>query len=347
MINTGTATPRLDLLGPIYQEGMPEEAYVAHKILTPMVIQKRIGAIPSFLFTDAQALSIKHSPKTGFATIQSKLGQNTYECKEAGIEEALSFEDYEILSRDRAWEIITRKLVHTVLRSRDYALSQAIFSATGESTFATNLVTASAVWAGGSSSTGLPLDDVQTAKLKIAKQTGQPGNAMVIGYEGYVNLCKNAQVRTAVRANFGWAGSKGASAPALEIPTADLASLFGLDEVIVAPGVVDNNGDGQANKDLSFIWNAVTATGTTGYAFVFRKSRNPNDVREVALGRTFVYDLAATFNQLTTTQVADSIRGLYLESYPRPDINADVLRCREYIDMNILLPVAGSLIKGI
>ena len=100
MINTGSATPRLDLLGPILQEGMPEEAYVAAKVLPTLIVQKRFGAIPSFLFTDAQTLSIKHAPKTGFAQLQSKLGQANYNCTEAGIEEPLSFEDYEILGRD-------------------------------------------------------------------------------------------------------------------------------------------------------------------------------------------------------------------------------------------------------
>lgn len=340
MINTGTATPRLDLLGPILQEGLPEEAYVAHKVLPTLIVQKRFGAIPSFLFSDAQALSIKHTPKTGFAQIQSKLGQSNFSCTEAGIEEPLSFEDYEILGRDYAQEVITRKLVHIVLRARDYALSQALFSASGESTFATNLVTAAAPWSGGDSSTGKPLDDVLTAKLNVAKQTGAPANAMVMGYEGYLNLCKNAQIRTAVRNNFGFGSSQGAGAVQLELPTSTLAALFGLDEIIVAPGVVDANGEGAAAKSLGFLWPAT-------YALVFRKAKNTTDVREVAMGRTFVYDLASTFNELTTMNVLDALRALMIEQYPLPQNNTDVLRAREYIDMQILLPQAGALIKSI
>ena len=340
MINTGTATPRLDLLGPILQEGMPEEAYVAHKVLPTIIVQKRFGAIPSFLFTDAQALSIKHAPKTGFAQIQSKLGQSNFSCTEAGVEEPLSFEDYEILGRDYAQEVITRKLVHIVLRARDYALSQALFSAGGEATLATNLVTAAAPWSGGDSSTGKPLDDVMTAKLNIAKQTGAVGNAMLLSYEAYLNVCKNAQIRTSIRANFGFGTGMGASAVQLELPLASLANLFGLDEIIIAPGVRDQNAEGAANKNLTFLWPAT-------YAMVFRKAKNNTDVREVALGRTFVYDLASTFNELTTMNILDAMRALMLEQYPRPDINADVLRCREYIDMQVLVPQAGALIKSI
>jgi hypothetical protein len=336
MINTGNATPRLDLLGPILQEGMPEEAYVAHRVLPTLIVQKRTGAIPSFLFSDAQALSIKHAPKTGFAQIQSKLGQANYSCSEAGIEEPLSFEDYEILGRDYAQEVITRKLVHIVLRARDYALSQALFSAAGESTFADNLVTAAATWA---SSTGDPLSDVLTAKRNVALQTGQPANAMIMGYDLYIDLCKSPAIRTMVRNVLGYSGAHVGQAVPAEIPVAVLAMTFGLDEIIIAPGVVDANGEGAAAKSLGFLWPKT-------YALVFRKAKNANDVREVALGRTFVYDLASTFNELTTMNVLDTLRALMLEQYPKPDVNCDVLRAREYIDMQVLLPKAGALIKS-
>lgn len=340
MINTGSATPRLDLLGPILQEGIPDEAYVTHKVLPTLVVQKRFGAIPSFLFTDAQALSIKHSPKTGFAQVQSKLGQNNYSCSEAGVEEPLSFEDYEIMGRDFTQEVITRKLVHIVLRARDYALAQSLFSVGGESIFATNLVTASAVWSGGSASTGDPLKDVMQAKLNVALQTGQPANAMLISYQAYVNICTNAQIRSAVRNNFGYGQANGAAAVQLEIPISSLCMLFGLDEIIVAPGVYDQNQEGQTNKNLTFIWPST-------YALVFRKAKNSTDVREVALGRTFVYDLASTFNDLTTMNVLDALRALMIEQYPLPQNNTDVLRAREYVDMQILLANAGALIKSI
>ena len=339
--NTGTATPRFDLLGPILFEGMSEDAYVATRVLPTLVVEKRNGAIPSYLFTDAQFLSIKHAPKTAFATVQSQLGQGNFSCTEAGVEEKLSFEDYEILGRDRAWEIVTRRLVHIVLRARDVALAQTIFSAGGETIFAKNLVTAAAPWSGGSASTGNPLQDVLTAKRNIALQTGVPGNAMLIGYDCYINICTNNTIRTAVRNNFGFGQDMGASAVQIEIPLKALAALFGLDEIIVASGVYDTNQTTAAgNQNLSFIWPST-------YALVFRKAKNPNDVNEIALGRTFVYDLATEFNELTTMNALDSQRGLMIESYPDPFANCDHCRAREYIDMEILAAQTGGLIKSI
>jgi hypothetical protein len=336
MLNTGTATPRLDLLGPILQEGIPQDVYVSHRVLPTLLVQKKNGAIPSFLLTNDQALNIKHAPKTAFAQVTSSLGQGTYSCEEAGVEETLSYEDYEILGKDFAQEAIARRLMHVVLRARDYALSQAIFSATGETTFADNLVTASNTW---SHASGVPLDNVLDAKRNIALQTGAPGNAMLIGYDAYVNLCKNAQIRTAVRNILGYSGDYTWDAATMEIPANVLAKTFGLDEIIVANGMRNTAAEGQT-ASRSFLFPST-------YALVFRKAGTQGDVREVALGRTFVYDLASTFNDLATMGVADSERAMFLEQYPRPDINADVFRAREYVAMSVLLPTAGALIKSI
>lgn len=340
VINTGGATPRLDLLGPILNEGAPEDAYVATRVLPTLVVQKRFGAIPSFLFTDAQGtLAIKHAPKTGFAQVQSQLGQKTYNTTEAGVEEPLSFEDYEIMGRDMAQMAVSRRLLHIVLRARDVALSQAFFSAAGETLFATNLITAANPWSGGDASLGTPLDDVMQMKRAIALQTGTPGGCMLIGYDCYLNLCKNHQIRTAVRANFGFGTSNGADAVQIEIPAKTLAALFNLEEVIVAPGVTNTAQEG-LNANLSFIW-------PSNYALIFRRAKNANDVREIALGRTFVYDLAATFNELTTQQTLDMLRGLMFESYPDAKINCDWYRAREYVDMVVLASQTASLIKSI
>ena len=338
MINTGTATPRLDLLGPILEEGIDLDAYVAHRILPPLVVSKRRGAIPSFLFTDAQNLSIKHTPKKAFARIVSKLGQADYSCEEAGVEEPLSYEDYEILGRDMAQELIARKLLHIVLRARDFALGSSFFSAGGETLFAQNLVTADHAW---NTDEGTPLDDILQAKRNIALRTGVPGNCMVIGYDLYIDLCKNVQIQTLVRNVMGYGGSAFTKDAVIkEIPAEVLSMTFGLDEIIIARGVVDANAEGAASKNLGFIW-------PRNYALVFRKAKNANDVREIALGRTFVYDLASEFNALTTMQMADSVRAFFMEQYPQPDINADVLRCREYIDMQVLYAQAGALIKSV
>ena len=336
MINTGSATPRLDLLGPILQEGFDLDAYVATSVLPTILVQKKAGAIPSFLFTNNQSLAIKHAPKTAYARVQSSLSQGQYSCTEAGVEEFLSPEDYEILGKDYAEVAITRRLVHTVLRARDAALATATFSAAGETTFATNLVTAGIPWS--TSATAVPLSNVLDAKRNIMLRTGVPGNAMLIGYDAYINLCKTAQVQNAIRAQFGYAGQT-STATQVEVELKVLASVMKLDEIIIGGGVVNSAAEGAA-ANMGFIW-------PSNYALVFRKSKNPGDMREVGLGRTFVYDLALSTIGSLSIGSTDTMRAMTIESYRKEDISSDAFRAREYVDMQFLYTNAGALIKSI
>ena len=334
-INTGTATPRLDLLGPILQEGFAEETYVAQKVLPPLLVQKVSGAIPSFLFTNNQILNIKHADKASFTRQISQLGQATYNCQEAGLEEPISFRDLEIMG-DRVWPIITRKLVHNVLRARDSALATALFSATGETTFAANLVTAALPWTNAG---GTPLDDIFDAKAKVQLACGVPANRMLISYQCYVNICKNAQVRTAYRANFGVGFDQGMDAAILEIPVKSLAALFGVQEIIIGGGVYNTKPEGQTAVN-AYVWPAT-------YCLLYVGSAGQQDAVEVALGRMFVYELATEVPDLVTIEAADMLKSMFVEQYPEAQTNSTVLRAREHIDMQVYYASAGSLIKSV
>lgn len=334
-INTGTATPRLDLLGPILQEGFAEETYVAQDVLPPLLVQKVAGAIPSFLFTNNQILNIKHADKAAFTRQISQLGQATYNCQEAGLEEPISFRDLEIMG-ERVWPIISRKLVHNVLRARDSALSAALFSATGETTFATNLVTALNAW---STANGTPLDDIFDAKAKVQLACGVPANRILMSYQCYVNVCKNAQVRTAYRNNFGVGSVEGMDAAVLEIPLKSLAALFGVERIIIGGGVYNTKPEGQTAVN-AFIWPAT-------YCLVYVGSAGQQDAVEVTLGRMFVYELAQEVPDLVTIEAMDMLRSMFLEQYPEPQTNSTILRAREHIDMQVYYAAAGSLIKSV
>ena len=340
MINTSTAAYRYDILGPILQEDFNEDAYVAHRVLPTILVQKRNGAIPSFLYSNDQALSLQRAPKTAYPRIISQLGSASFNCLEAGLEEFLSAEDYEILGESRAEMVVGRRLVHNVLRFRDIALSDAFFSAAGETLFATNLVTitGSKTWVGA---TGLPLNDILQAKRNIALQTGIEGNCLLIGYDLYIGLCTNPQIQTLVRNVMGYSGAYVPDAIAVEIPLKVLSMTFGLEEIIVARGTVNAAGEAATiagNASRSFIWPDT-------YALVFRKSKGAADFVVVAMGRLFIYELASRIGTLATGSI-DTVRGFELEWYRREDINADAFRCREYIDMEVLLASAGALIKG-
>lgn len=334
MINGTTANPRMDLLGPIMLEGFTPDAYVTHRVLKPLVVEKKTGAIPSFLFTNDQVLSIKRAPKTGFARIQSAIGQKTYACAEDGVEEPLSVEDYEIMGRDGAERAIASRLMHTVLRARDNTLSAALFSAAGETTLAGQITTAGATWDNAS---GDPFANIADAKEGVLTRTGTDPRQlkMVIGYGAYTKLMKNTKVQTQVRQILGYTSKQGIE---LELDPNMLATVFGLSEIIIGSGVKNTAAEGQTAA-RSFIFPST-------YALVFAGATRDQDAAEVAFGRLFTYDAAASLGDLATGSF-DGLRSLMLEQYREEAITADVFRCRDYVDQTILVTEAGQLIKSI
>ncbi len=330
---------RQDLLGPILQEGFSEDAYVAHRVLPTLLVQKRLGIIPSFLYSNDQALSLRRAPKEAYARIVSKLGSNTYTCHESGLEEALSAEDYEVMGKDYAETLVSRRLIQNVLRGRDQTLATALFSAGGETIFADNLVTAANPW---SASDGTPLNDILEAKRKIVLQTGSADGLWgLCSYDTYITLCRAPQIQTLVRNVLGYSGEYAKIAANNDIPVEVLAQTFGLAGIIVASGTVNATNEAltPAVADRSFIW-------SNDYFLVFKKSGSQQDVREVGLGRMFVYDLAQTIGSLATGSL-DTMRAMTLEWYRDEAVTSDIFRAREYTDMQILLARAGSLIRKI
>jgi hypothetical protein len=332
MINTGSATPRLDLLGPILTENFDADQFVAHKFFLPLPVEKRFGAIPSFLGTNTQILNLIHSPKQAFARINSSLGEKLYNCQESGLEEPLSKEDYDILG-DRAEPTVAKRLIKALLTARDYTVASTVFSAAGESTFTGQVTTAAAAWDNAS---GDPYANILTAIENIVKRTGFMPTDLTIGFGAYMKLCKNAKIQSAYRAIIGY--SNGTEGTNVLISAESLARIFGLVRVNVAQGVYNSAKEGQTASN-SFIFPSTYATVHVG-------ARNANDANEVAAGRMFVWDKAAQMNELCTGS-ADSVRALFAEQYAEPGNDSQILRVRDYVDMKFLVPEALELIKSI
>ncbi len=335
IVNTGTATARLDLLGPILEEGFQTNQYVAHKVLPPLPVEKQAGAIPSFLFTDAQLLNILHAPKTGYARIQSQLGQKTFNCAESGVEEPLSVEDYNIMGRDMAERQVSRKLVDIVLRARDAALAATLLSVAAETTFSGQVTTAtgSAAWDNAS---GVPLTDIEAARESLESRVGQGTTALLIGRGALTKLRTNAQLRSAYR---NIAGINDKKAVMSNLSEEQVCTALGIDELIVGSGVKNTIEEG-LTPSLSFIFPST-------YALLFQKSP-PGQMNAVdaGLGRTFVWDQAQIVGDWATGSV-DALLSLIIEQYREEGLNSDVLRAREYINMVLLNPKAAQLIKSI
>jgi hypothetical protein len=168
-----------------------------------------------------------------------------------------------------------------------------------------------------------------------SERTGAEGNALVISYGAYRKLTKNAKIQSQYRALMQFKDAKAATA--LEISADALATIFGLDKVIIARAIKNTADEGQtASRD--YVWAST-------YAGLFRISKGGPTANELAFGRMFSYS-PAEYRTDITTGTLDSQRSLIMEMYPDANVNAEILRCRDYVDLTILAPEAFQLIKS-
>lgn len=335
-----TATPRLDLLGPILQDGFDKKSWVADRVLPTFLVDKKAGAIPTWLFTDAQILNIRHGRGMPFARVQSTIDTKNFTCYENGVEEPLTKDDFDIVSRDNAEMQLARRLCNIVLRQRELSLAQVLMGNgggfSGETTFAGQITTATNAWG---TTNADPYGNFADAKAAILQRTGKPANKAVMSYGAYTKLLKTPQIQSQVRAVLGYSGDFAKIAVQLEVDPNMLANVFGLEELIVSWGTYNSANEGQT-ASYTNVWPDT-------YCVVFRGFGQDEMLnQDVGLGRMFVYDQANQLNMLSTGQV-DTLKGLIFETYPEPRTDSDVFRAREYISQTILALPAGQLIKSI
>jgi hypothetical protein len=295
------------------------------------------------MLTDAQILNIKHARGASYARVQSTINTQGYTCSENGIEEVLTPDDYDIISRDNAEIQLSRRLLNIVLRQREMSLAQVLVGSTngysGETTFAGQITNATLTWGAGQTNAN-PYGDVAQAKLAVWQRIGKPATHMVISSGAYTKLIQTPQIQANVRNILGYSGARVDEAIALEISTNMLAQVFGLKKVIVGGGTYNSANEGQT-ASFANVW-------LDTYAVVYRGAPD-NDAlvnQDVCLGRMFVYDQANQLNLLATGQI-DTLKGLIYEMYNEPKVNGDTFRAREYISQTILSLGAGQLLKGI
>lgn len=329
----------LDLaMGAILTDGTTAADFIADQILPPLPVTIPQATVPKILRTNRQIMDIRHAPGTAYAKVRTQIGTATYNCVEAGVEESVSPQDRVVVPD---FDVIAgQSLVRTVLRAREAAVAGAIFSSTGETTFAANLVTASTgtAWAANKTS-ATPLDNVQAAIGKVLKATGVRPDTMLLNWNQYSALCLTTQLLNAYKAVTAYGGGPQAVAAAQvwQNPQA-VAQALGLKEIIIAQATY-NSANEAATESNGFVW-------ADNYALVFKKAENAAMLNEVAIGRMFIWDQGQQIGSLASG-VADTLKGFILETYRNEAIGADVLRAREFLDPKILNASAASLIKGI
>ncbi len=333
MYTNSVALPREDLAGPIRLQEMTTSDYIAHLLLPVFPTKKRASNIPTVLQTDDQILDIKHAPKTAYQRVQATLGNASYQCEEAGIEEPISAEDYDVLGQDGAEQLATQRGTQIVLRAREAALAAVLTGAAGETTF-TNQVTTPDIAENWGEATGEPISDVAKADLALSLRIGAGPRWLVIGAEDLADLQKNAQIRTAYRAV---AGVNDPSALNRKISLDALAVVLGVDKVLVA-NARKNTAEKGATPVMAYVWPHL-------YPLLVRGVTDASNLMEPCLGRTFVWTEANAGAEGELQSVDETLAGIAVESYRDEAVKSDIVRVTEYTALKLLNLTCGQLIK--
>lgn len=207
------------------------------------------------------------APGSRSRTANFQLSTGTYSCEEYGV--AMNVDDLVAANADAGLDILTsttRYVTEQLLLKRDQVFAAAAFT-TGVWTGGTsNDITPSTLW---SASGGTPIKDIQTEQDAVESKTGRKPNVLVLGSDVYTALRDSDDILDRVKYS-----ERG-------ILTTDLmASIFGVDKVIVAAPIV-NSGPESGTASYGRVFGAKDAllcyvpdapglmTPSAGYMFSF------------------------------------------------------------------------------
>lgn len=340
-IRTGGIVPRQDIALTVMEE-MPDvmNMFVAHRVFPIFDVAVSTGPIPKLLrrTTVERLYRPKHGPYPRGQLVVDLAG--TFDCKDAGFDEAMDEKDKEILGGaegdDRALMIASIKAIQTLFLARDNALAASLMTTT---TFGSGYNTAGAgIWGGASDA---PITDITSAAENVRKRCGKRANKLLISGGLYTKLLQSPDVQSALRSLLGYTQRDGF---AFEPTNKDLARLLGLDtygdgEVIIGDAVKNTADEGQT-ASLSSVWDDTKA-------LVFYSGK-PGDLVSPSLGRTFVWTKPKnTIAMANRASTVDAALGLIVEQVMDPVNGIEIARAREFLDMLLLNKEAGHLVTGI
>jgi len=250
---------------------------------------------------------IQRAPGSGFKRIISKLSDDTYFCKDYGVEEALDKMEVKLyenfLSADKAVSDRTTWVVamHHEIRVRD-----AVAGLTQTSSPATK-------WDQPNSD---PIGDIKAAKRVIQDATGTVPNLLTINQDVYDVLEDHPQITAKYQYTAGGILTKD-----------QVARALGIEEIQIAGQVLNTAPEGAAAA-VAQVW---------GDSAVLSISRAGADIKALNLGRTF--------NWIGAEGSGPAGIGMY--SYDQEEIDSRIHRSRQFTDEKIIAQGAGYLLTNV
>ncbi|MCK5601378.1 hypothetical protein KAR91_05910 [Candidatus Pacearchaeota archaeon] len=256
----------------------------------------------------------KRAPRGNYNRSDYEFETGTYACEEYGWEEPVDDTERKLYSRFfDASEVAVKRAVDILLRGQEKRISAAVFNTSNISN--TSAVTTE--WSAASSCT--PRADVSGGKTAMRAATGLVPNVLAISLKVMENLLLAAEITDALKY------TNPLEIGGLEAQKRILAQYFGVDKLLVG-GAINDTGKKAKSFTITDIWDDE-------YCGLF-KIASGKDLKDPALGRTFLWE-------------ADSPQNLVTESYREEQIRSDVYRVRHNVDEAFIFTGAGYLLSNI
>lgn len=318
---TGSTTVQRPDLGAIaYEYSMEagQRGFIAERLLPTFNTNQQTGDYPVIpVEALIKLVDTARAERGDYNRGDFEFENDTYACTEYGWEEPLPDDEvrkyegfYSQLDLD---EVATTRATDKLLRGREKRVADLLFNS---STFTVHNVTNE--WDDATS--GAPLSDVQTGSWAIEQATGLQPNVLALSLTNFRALLVTAEIKDYLKYTNPMLIS------GFEAQKRIIAQYFGVDEILVGASIYD-----AAKKGKSV---SATAVWSNEYALLARVSSGGMDLREPALGRTFLW-------------TTDSPSMITTEQYREEQRRAEIYRVRHQVVEKLVFTGAAYLLGNV
>lgn len=308
-------TPREDLNAALHQYDPEGQDFAADKVLPVLPVLKKKAAISVITRANYKAVNTLVANGGVYPRIGLDIEDLEYACKKHGIEAPVTDEDRENYANDFDAELETAQVAKTRLMiQRELRVKNLVFNTTTFTGGALYTDVSSAPWDAAASD--IP-QHILAAAEKVRANTGVKANALLVGAATLANMLSNSKIADKFKLKD----------ITVEMLKSQMATLFGLEQLIVGGVVYDGAQEGQSFAG-SDIWG-------DDYAMVLRVQSGPTRTTP-GLGRTMLW-----------TRMSPHLLQYSDEAfmYREEQTESDIVRVRQFSDEKIFDPYFGHLLK--
>jgi len=240
---------------------------------------------------------------------------DTYSCIEHGWEEPVDETEAKLYRRFfNAEEIAVMRATDIILRLQEKRIADMLFNTSN----ITNTAAVTTEWS--TAATCTPKADVKAAKQAMRAASGLEPDAIAMSKKVFENVLISDEIKDYMQyTNPHFLSTE-------EQQRQMLAKYLGVEDILIGNAIYD-----AAKKNKAF---TITDIWDDEYVLLYKKAMNSQDLREPALGRTFLWE-------------ADTPNNIITESYREEQTRSDIYRVRQYTDEEIVFAGAGYLLSNI